>query len=53
MPVEITNPLDEDVILYKHKQVGLISRLLDLATICSLEENCSPGQANETTSELT
>ena len=44
--------MDEDVILYKHTQVGILSRLPDLATICSLEEKGSSGQENETTSEL-
>ena len=52
MPVEIMNPLDEDVVLYKHTQVGIISRLPDLGTICSLEEKGTPGQTNETSSEL-
>ena len=51
MPVEVMKPLYEDLILYKHTQVGIISRLPDLATICSLEEKGSPGEASETTSE--
>ena len=48
MPVEAMNPLDENVVLYKHTQVRIISRLPDLETICSLEEKGSPGQTNET-----
>ena len=43
---------NEDVVLYKHTKVGIISRLPDLATICALEEKVSPGQKNETSSEL-
>ena len=49
MPV---NPLEEDVILYKHTQLGIVSRVPDLATICSLEKKGSSGPAEETTSEL-
>ena len=49
MLVEIMNPLHEDVILYNHTQVGIVSRLSDLATIFSLEEK---GQANETNLEF-
>ena len=52
MPVEVMNPLDKDVVLYKHTQVGIISRLPDIGTICSLEEKGSPGQTTETSSEL-
>ena len=36
------------MVLYKHTQVGIISRLPDLGTVCSLEEKGSPGQTNET-----
>ena len=52
MPVEVMNALEEDVILYKHTQLGIVSRLPDFATICSLEEKDLPGSAEGTTSEL-
>ena len=52
MPVEVMNPLDEHVVLYKHTQVGIISRLPDLRTICSLKEKGSPVKTNETSFEL-
>ena len=52
MPVEVMNPLDENVVLFKHIQVEIISRLPDLGMICSLEEKGSPGQTNEASSEL-
>ena len=48
MPVEVMNPLDEDVVLYKYTQVGIVSMLPDHETICSLEEKGLPGQTNET-----
>ena len=51
-PVEVMNPLEEDVILYKYTHLGIVSRLPDLATICSLEEKSSLGLAEEITSEL-
>ena len=51
MPVEVMNPLEEDVILYKNTNLGLLSRLPSQETICSLEED-SPGSTKEVTSEL-
>ena len=51
MPVEVMNPLEEDVILYKNTNLGIVSRLPTRETICSLEEGL-PGPAKEVTSEL-
>ena len=51
MPVEVMNPLEEDVILYKNTNLGIASRLPSQETICTLEEG-SPGSTKEVTSEL-
>ena len=51
MHVEIMNPLEEDVILYKNTHLGIVSRLPSFVTICSLEEKGLPGPTEETTSE--
>ena len=40
------------MVFYKHTQAGIIRRLPDLGTMCSLEEKGSPGQTNESSSEL-
>ena len=52
MPVEIMNPLVEDVMLYKNTHLGIVSSLPSLVTISSLEEKGSPGPAEETNSDL-
>ena len=44
LPLEIMNPSVEDVILYKHTQVGVISRLPEQSVVCSLSEEVPPGQ---------
>ena len=41
MPVEVMNPLDEDVVLYKHTNLGVLSRLPEQGVICSLTEDPS------------
>ena len=43
-PVEVMNPLEEDVILYKNMHLEIVSRLPSLITICSLEEKVHRGQ---------
>ena len=47
IPVEIMNPLEENVILYEHTQLGIITRLPDPSVICSLIKEGSPRQVHE------
>ena len=40
------SPLEEDVILYKHTQVGMVTRVPELNEVCSLIIAVPPGLAN-------
>ena len=54
LPIEVMNPLQENVFLYKHTQIGMITRLPDPSVICFLSEEGLPRQTQKAEStELT
>ena len=47
LPVEILNPTDEDVCLYKYTNLGNVTRIADSDVVCSMQT-----QPNENSAEL-
>lgn len=44
MPIEVMNPCEEDVVLYKHTQLGIVTRVVEPAVLCTITEGDPSGQ---------
>ena len=47
LPVEILNPTEEDVCLYKYTNLGIVSRVADSNVVCSIQTQLSKNNSAE------
>ena len=45
LPIEILNPSEEDVCLFKYTNIGVVSRIADTDVVCSLDTQPSEGNS--------
>jgi transposase InsO family protein/predicted aspartyl protease len=53
LPVEVMNPTEDTVTLYKYTNLGLITRIHEPDVLCSIDEVEAESTANETKAKLT
>ena len=52
VPIEVLNPSDEDIILYKYTNIGLVSRVLEPEVLCAIDCEQSKSADGKTNGDI-